>query len=210
MTGTIRDLLIESFDPRELRTLARFGLGQEEPGIDAADALIAASDRHGLLDRLRIAAQLRRMSRDELDRLEGQLRLNEFALSASGLVQADAPGLGLFTEVYHLMYLARLQKTDVVPQAIAERAWMVWMLAREKVGEGLRVPAAVAHDGGPIHYTWDADASQVTVEIPATGPCDWFTREKSTDAYDGGEFDPLDGLPQPVIAALTRLAASHW
>jgi len=104
----------------------------------------------------------------------------------------------------HHAYLARMVTEGVVPAEVSAKARRVWELARRGV-PNLQVPAAAAYDGGPMHYTWDNGRVQVTAEMPADGPCEWYVSDRQTGEYDGGEFEPADGLPDVMMAGLKRI-----
>ena len=81
----------------------------------------------------------------------------------------------------------------------------MWELARAAV-PGLPVPAAVAYDGGPIHYTWDNSRHQVTAEFhPADSRSDWFTTDRRTNAFDGEDFHADFTFPEPLLDGLRRI-----
>lgn len=105
----------------------------------------------------------------------------------------------------HLGYLNRMVVKRVVPAEVSLNARLIWELARKAV-PGLSVPAAVAYEGGPIHYTWDNGRHQVTVESHSDAPCDWYVSDRTSGQFDGGEFDPAAGLPELLIAGLKRVA----
>ena len=104
----------------------------------------------------------------------------------------------------HCAYLARMVTEGVVPHDVSAKARRVWEDARKAV-PNLSVPAAVAYDGGPMHYTWDTGRFQATVEIPANGSCEWYVSDRQTGVFDGGEFDPAEGLPAPLVVGLKRI-----
>lgn len=106
----------------------------------------------------------------------------------------------------HHAYLARMVTEGVVAAEASAKARKVWESARKAV-PSLSVPAAVAHEGGPIHYTWDNGRYQVTVESYSDAPCDWYVSDRTSGQFDGGEFDPAAGLPEPLVAALKRVTA---
>ena len=104
----------------------------------------------------------------------------------------------------HHAYLARMVTEGVVPAEISAKARRIWESARMAV-PNLPVPAAVAYSGGPLHYTWDNGHFQVTAEIPADGLCEWYVSDRHSGAFDGGDFEPADGLPVMIIAGLRRI-----
>lgn len=106
----------------------------------------------------------------------------------------------------HCAYLGRMATEGVVPSELSARARSVWELARKTVPK-LPVPAAVAYDGGPIHYTWDDGRHQVTAEVLADGLCEWYVSDRQTGVFDGGDFDPADGLPETMISGLRQISA---
>lgn len=107
----------------------------------------------------------------------------------------------------HIAYLARMAAEGVVPLDLARRAKAIWIVASITAGDELPVPAAAAFTGGPIEYHWDEGPHQLSVEIPATGPCHWFYRNKNTGEVWGEE---ANGLAPPTRAEryLERLVAS--
>ena len=110
----------------------------------------------------------------------------------------------------HHAYLARMVIEEVVPAEVSAKARHIWELARTAV-PNLSVPAAVAYFGGPLHYTWDDGRCQVTAEIPADGLCEWYVSDRQSGEFDGGDFEPADGLPVKVITGLQRiLNRSLW
>jgi hypothetical protein len=107
----------------------------------------------------------------------------------------------------HIAYLARMAAEKVVPPELARRAKAIWIVASITAGNELPIPAAAAFTGGPIEYHWEEGPHQLSVEIPATGPCHWFYRNKSTGEVWG---EGADGLTPPRRAEryLERLVAS--
>lgn len=104
------------------------------------------------------------------------------------------------TVARHHAYLARMVTEGVVPADVSAKARTVWELARKAV-PGLPVPLAVAHDGGPIHYTWDNDRQVIALEcLSGKQPCEWYVSDRATRFSDGGEFDLACGLPEQVVA----------
>lgn len=107
----------------------------------------------------------------------------------------------------HLAYLKRMVAEGVVTPELARRAKAIWIVASITAGNELPIPAAAAFTGGPIEYHWEEGAHQLSVEIPATGPCHWFYRNKATGEVWGEEADGL-APPRRGERALERLVAS--
>lgn len=107
----------------------------------------------------------------------------------------------------HRAYLKRMATEKVVPPELARRAVLIWFVISVTTHNELPIPAAAAFTGGPIEYHWDEGPHQLSVEIPATGPCHWFYRNKATGEVWGEE---ADGLAPPTRAEryLERLVAS--
>lgn len=109
----------------------------------------------------------------------------------------------------HHEYLARMSIEGVVPHEVSAKARKAWELARAAV-PGLPVPLAIAHEGGPIHYTWDNDRHVIALEcLSGNQPCEWYVSDRQTGDFDGGDFDLAGGLPEPVVAMLNGSLASH-
>ena len=104
----------------------------------------------------------------------------------------------------HYAYLGKMFTTGVVSSEVAAKARKVMELARKSI-RGLPVPASVAYDGGPIHYTWDNDRHQVTTEISADGTCEWYVSDRETGQFEGGEFELVNGLPLALVAGLKNI-----
>jgi len=108
----------------------------------------------------------------------------------------------------HIAYLQRMATDGVVPSSLANKARLVWWVARASAGGPLPIPAAAAFPGGPFEYHWSVGPHRVSVEIPADGPCHWFYRDTTTEEIWGADLPSDDGLPACLEGYLHRLVAS--
>jgi hypothetical protein len=109
----------------------------------------------------------------------------------------------------HLAYLKRMAAEGVLSSELAFKAKIVWSVAWIETGDRLPIPAAAAMPNGPIEYHWAVGPHQLSVEIPAEGPCHWTYRHKVTGELWGTETATDDGLPPRLIEYLTRIVKSN-
>jgi hypothetical protein len=130
---------------------------------------------------------------------------------AAVLIQADVRRLGAAVSVDPdrpwYRFLDELQVEHRYSAQHLSRVRDTWEEIRAFVGDRLPLPVTQSGAEGAIQLYWDNKRKYVEVDVLADGTLHWFYKDRSTEARDGTEDEPVRGVPSHLLARLVEFVS---